>query len=376
MLQPDARVGTTRKSNAASIDQGTMQNAELKSAVPVQTSPKQGFVQEYSNETVEALTFLQGHIVEEQYAGSLAQLHGRPIILLVVFATVAHYVFVTWKKVPVSSYGLSYKTAFKNGALWRIFTSMVGHDDVLHLLFDLFVLWSASALELRIGSLQVLRYLVLLVLMNALVFYLIYDLLVRRCELGAYFGNHFTVGFTSVVVGQIIILSHYQKLFDIPLFPGVLLPLAPAPLVLVFLASMIVSRSKFFQHSFGALVGLVLVSGYLDWVSNYWLFVIMSWVCFFVLLSIKKTTSRPLPWLEVYEWPFEDEDSENDNSRLNDEADAEQEPLDEVPVAERPVIQVIDVTAPVNPSSSTSTSILNWRRFRGNSRRNGSVLPV
>ena len=76
------------------------------------------------------------------------------------------------------------------------------------------------------------------------------------------------------------------------------------------------------------------------------------------------------------EWPFEDDDSENDNSRLNDEADAEQEPLDEVPVAERPVIQVIDVTAPVNPSSSTSTSILNWRRFRGNSRRNGSVLPV
>ena len=125
--------------------------------------------------------------------------------------------------------------------------------------------------------------------------------------------------------GQIIILSHYQKLFDIPLFPGVLL-LAPAPLVMVFLASMIVSRSKFFQHSFGALVGLVLVSGYLDWVSNYWLFVIMSWVCFFVLLSIKKTTSRPLPWLEVYEWPFEDEDSENDNSRLNDEADPEQEP--------------------------------------------------
>ena len=96
----------------------------------------------------------------------------------------------------------------------------------------------------------------------------------------------------------------------------------------------------------------------------------------FVLLSIKKTTSRPLPWLEVYEWPFEDEDSENDNSRLDDEADPEQEPLGEVPVAERPVIQVIDVTAPVNPSSSTSTSILNWRRFRGNSRRNGSVLPV
>ena len=257
-----------------------MQNAELKSAVPVQTSPKQGLAQEYSNETVEALTFLQGHIVEEQYAGSLAQIHGRPIILLVVFATVAHYVFVTWKKVPVSSYGLSYKTAFKSGALWRIFTSLVGHDDVLHLLFDLFALWGASALELRIGSLQVLRYFALLVLMNALVFYLIYDLLARRCELGAYFGNHFTVGFTSVVVGQIIILSHYQKLFDIPLFPGVLLPLAPAPLVLVFLASMIVSRSKFFQHSFGALVGLVLVSGYLDWVSNYWLFVIMSWVCF------------------------------------------------------------------------------------------------
>ena len=57
------------------------------------------------------MTFLQGNIIDEKYAGSFAQLNGRPIVLLIIFSIIAHYVFITWKKVPISSYGLSYKTA-------------------------------------------------------------------------------------------------------------------------------------------------------------------------------------------------------------------------------------------------------------------------
>ena len=115
-----------------------MNNAELKDISSSSSSSKPNIKQEYSNETINTLTFLQGNIIDEKYAGSFAQLNGRPIVLLIIFSIIAHYVFITWKKVPISSYGLSYKTAFKKGQFWRVFTALIGHDDILHLLFDMF----------------------------------------------------------------------------------------------------------------------------------------------------------------------------------------------------------------------------------------------
>ena len=369
-----------------------MNNAELKDISSSSSSSKPNIKQEYSNETINTLTFLQGNIIDEKYAGSFAQLNGRPLVLLIIFSIIAHYVFITWKKVPISSYGLSYKTAFKKGQFWRVFTALIGHDDILHLLFDMFILWSASALELRVGSLRFLRYTMLLVLLNTLIFYLIYDLIVRRCGLGSFFGNHYTAGLTPVVLGQIIILSNYQRLFDIPLFPGLLLPLAPAPIVLVFIASMVIARSKFFQHTFGVFVGMVIIADYFTWVNNYWLFTTMTWVFVFLIASVKKTTDISIPWLEVHEWPFEDninvnrrreeeeDDEENIDGIANDNNDHESDEEEEDAIHNnRSINQVIDLTEDETPRRQMSRfqSILNFRRarLRNRGQQPGTILP-
>lgn len=367
-----------------------MNNAELKD-ISSSSSSKPSMKQEYSNETINTLTFLQGNIIDEKYAGSFAQLNGRPIVLLIIFSIIAHYVFITWNKVPISSYGLSYKSAFKKGQFWRVFTALIGHDDILHLLFDMFILWSASALELRVGSLRFLRYTMLLVLLNTLIFYLIYDLIVRRCGLGSFFGNHYTAGLTPVVLGQIIILSNYQSLFDIPLFPGLLLPLALAPIVLVFIASMVIARSKFFQHTFGVFVGMIIIADYFIWVNNYWLFTIMTWVFVLLIASVKKTTNISVPWLEVHEWPFEDninvnrrrreEDDEEDIDGIaNDNNDHESDDGEDATINNRSIDRVIDLTEDETPRRQISRvqSILNFRRARLRSRgqQPGSILPT
>eukprot|EP00943_MAST-04B_sp_MAST-4B-sp1_P002326 g2326.t1 len=358
-----------------------MNNAQLKDISSSSTTAP-NVEQEYSNETISTLTFLQGHILEEKYAGSFVQFNGRPVVLLIIFCIIAHYVFVSWRKVPISSYGLSYTSAFKRGQFWRIFTAMVGHDDILHLLFDLFILWSASALELRVGSIRFFRYTILLMLINTLVFYIIYDVIVRKCGLGSFFGNHFTTGLTPIVLGLVIILSSYQHLFDIPLFPGLLLPLAPAPFVLIFMASMIVTRSKFFQHTFGSFIGIMVVADYLTWITNYWLFSIYTWVLFLLVGSIKRTTNISIPWLEVYEWPFIDDLNDDGNNDVDDETD-EPESRENVP-RNRPIDRVVDITEDENPPRvHRITSILNFRRNRGNSNRNlvrarqpGTILPM
>lgn len=358
-----------------------MKSAELKDVSPTATTTPV-VDQEYSNETISTLTFLQGHVLEEKYAGSFVQLNGRPVVLAIVFCIIAHYVFVSWRKVPISSYGLSYTSAFQRGQFWRVFTSMVGHDDVLHLLFDLFILWSASALELRIGSIRFLRYTILLMLINTLSFYMVYDVIVRKCGLGNFFGNHFTTGLTPVVLGQVIILSSYQHLFDIPLFPGLLLPLAPAPFVLIFMASMIVTRSKFFQHTIGSFIGMIVVADYLTWITNYWLFSIFTWVTFLLVGSIKRTTNISIPWLEVHEWPFADDLSDNVNNYAGEETN-EADNNENAP-RNRPIDTVVDLTEDENqPRLSRITSILNFRRNLGNSNRNlvrarqpGTILPM
>ena len=313
----------------------------------------------YSNETLETLLFVQGNYADEQYAGSFANVRGRPVILFLFLTSFFTYAFFSWKRVQIAEYGFSYTRIVLHGEFWRLIPALVSHDDILHLVFDLFMLWSAAALELKVGSGQILSYTFLLLALTSSAYCLMYDIFIRRFRLGPNFGDTYTAGSTSVIFGLLTILSYQQSRFDVPLFPGLLLPLGITPLVLLFIASMIVNRSKFYQHCFGILSGSIVASGALAWVNAYWAFTFMLWTCGLMVISIKCTTRLNIPWVEVYVWPYS-------HIEENVESDHGVAPLDSEEAVEVNLEEGRNVVTPTNVrvrrfhSSSTRNAHFSW----------------
>lgn len=275
-----------------------------------------------ANKTLRTIEYFQGHNVDEKYAGSFNHTRDRPTLLLMILASTALYAWFTWRNVQVSVYGFSYYRVITQGEFWRVFAALLAHEDSLHFIFDTFMLWSAGALELRIGSLKFCTYTVCMSISTAVLYCVACKLLSRRFDLDSSFHEYYTVGTSPIIFGYLTILSYKQNRFDIPLFPGLLLPLSFAPVILLFVASLIINRSKFLQHAFGILSGMFIELGAVEWINGYWLGNVLLWVIGLTIISIKCTTCVRVYGLKVYVWPFEiagqESNQDGSTSRIDD----------------------------------------------------------
>ena len=258
----------------------------------------------YSNATLRAIEYYQGDLASGTYAGSFGHPGKRPVTLLMVFSNVVLFTYVAWKKVPVSAYGFSYSRMKTHGEFWRIFTAFLAHEDVLHFLFDVLMLWSASALEMRVGPVVFCTYTLFMLISTSLLYCLTCEFISRKLNLDLSLYGFYTVGITPAIFGHLTILSYKQTHFDVPLFPGLLLPLALFPIMLLFIASLVVNRSKFLQHMFGLFSGVLVELGAVHWINAYWLFHMFLWVAGSTALSVHCTTGTNVYGLKVYFWPF------------------------------------------------------------------------
>lgn len=86
-----------------------------------------------------------------------------PSITFIILVLVGAWVHIYTNNVDVKNLSFSLQDFLSRKQLYRVFTSPISHSSFLHLLFNVFALWSYRNIELQFGSMFILKYTVLLI---------------------------------------------------------------------------------------------------------------------------------------------------------------------------------------------------------------------
>lgn len=223
--------------------------------------------------------------------------------------------FRAWNaRLPFDAVSTSYEAVILRKEYWRVFTAAFSHLDIMHLVFNMASLWSCGQMEALFGSVFYLRTTLLLLFLSSAISNAIFHFLIFRIGQRNY-ATRQAVGYSCVVFGWMTIMAQLQPSMDIPLPFGISLPVSFAPFMSLFITQLIVRRASFLGHLSGIFAGLLIAWGMFQWVSPYWLLTSMIHVVLAVLVSLKRTTTLSLPWVQVGREPGELDDADRRDER-------------------------------------------------------------
>lgn len=127
-----------------------------------------------------------------------------PCITCIILIMVGAWVHIYTNNVDVKNLSFSLQDFLSRKQLYRVFTSPVSHSSFLHLLFNIFALWSYRNIELQFGSIFILKYTVLLVTSSRFIAVLILKYYVVNRNIGivgTILSNLTSLGFSGEILG-------------------------------------------------------------------------------------------------------------------------------------------------------------------------------
>lgn len=225
----------------------------------------------------------------------------KPATSCIIGLCSAIWYYIQKKNIGYAHVGLSYETAIE-GHYWRIITSAFSHISVIHLVFNMSALWSLGVVEslehMGLGFEFYLQYTLVLVLLSGLLVLGSYHILINKFKL-EYFRRVTAVGYSCVVFGWMTILSVKRPSSKLNLFGFLSLPISFAPFESLIFTSIIVPQASFLGHLSGILVGYSIAWGLIHGMNNYWAVSILGWTALVFVLSLKKSGTFELDFLEI-----------------------------------------------------------------------------
>ncbi|XP_042419109.1 RHOMBOID-like protein 13 [Zingiber officinale] len=225
----------------------------------------------------------------------------KPATSCIITLCSAIWFYIQKKNIGYANVGLSYETAIE-GQYWRIFTSAFSHISVVHLVFNMSALWSLGVVEqlghLGLGIGFYLRYTLVLILVSGLLVLWTYHLLIQKFKLD-HFRRVTAVGYSCVVFGWMTILAVKQPSSSLNLFGVLSLPISFAPFESLIFTSIIVPQASFIGHLSGIIVGYSIAWGLIHGMNNYWTVSLFGWLVLLLALSLKRTETLDLSFIEI-----------------------------------------------------------------------------
>lgn len=225
----------------------------------------------------------------------------KPATSCIIGICSAIWFYIQKKNIGYTQVGLSYETAIE-GHHWRIITSAFSHISILHLVFNMSALWSLGVVEqlghMGLGMGFYLHYTLVLVVFSGVLVLWAYHVLVQKFKL-EYFRRVTAVGYSCVVFGWMTILSVKQPSSKLELFGFLSLPISFAPFESLIFTSIIVPQASFIGHLSGIIVGYAIALGLIHGMNNYWAVSMLLWIVLGFVLSLKRSGSLGLSFLEM-----------------------------------------------------------------------------
>ena len=114
-----------------------------------------------------------------------------------------------------------------------------------------------------------------------------------------------SMGFSSVLLGLLVVRAYQAKTVEFILFPGLLIDSGNAPLLAYLLATCLLTDASVLGHFSAMSAGLLLGSGVFLWLTEYWFGCLLLWCIGSVVVSLKKTTRLgvSMPFVKCERWP-------------------------------------------------------------------------
>ncbi|XP_062207750.1 RHOMBOID-like protein 13 [Phragmites australis] len=210
--------------------------------------------------------------------------------------------FIQKRSIGYADVGLSYETVVEGGQYWRIITSAFSHISVVHLVFNMSALWSLGVVEqlghIGLGVEYYLHYTLVLVVLSGLLVLGFYHMMIQRFKV-EYFRRATAVGYSCVVFGWMTILAAKQPSSKLNIFGVLSLPISFAPFESLIFTSIMVPQASFIGHFSGIIVGYSIAWGLIHGMNNYWAITMLGWIALVFVLSLKRTGSMELSFIEI-----------------------------------------------------------------------------
>ena len=143
---------------------------------------------------------------------------------------------------------MSYDKVIKEKEIWRIFTSTFSHSSLIHLAFNMMVLWSVKFLEKSLGVLIFYQLCFFIILLSFIIEMLIFKILIIL-HFDQYH-NIYSIGFSGVAFGLTTFTSFKYSSKFIDLF-GFQISYSTSPFISLFITQLIIPNASFFGHLSG-----------------------------------------------------------------------------------------------------------------------------
>jgi membrane associated rhomboid family serine protease len=180
--------------------------------------------------------------------------------------------------VPVQKVSFNYKLIVEDKEWYRIVTSTFSHYNFLHILFNMFSLWSYRFMEYPLyGVIGYLKISWIIMIVSSVFTLIIYKLLMWRMNWQHYRNDVHAVGYSAVIFGLLTVGALFNPRASFDLLFGLKLPVWVTPIFYLVVSSLLFPQASFVGHLSGILAGLLI---------HFYVFIWMVDIVFYILFPI------------------------------------------------------------------------------------------
>lgn len=221
-----------------------------------------------------------------------------PVTTTVIIVCLAVFGYLWNKRVEFESVAMSYRKVVADGEIWRTLTCTWSHLDLMHVIMNVYGLWSCRDLEATMGSYFYLKTTLLLMVVSPILSLACYHVLIKQLGM-AHYEYVFSLGYSCVVFGMMTVVAQFQPQFGFPLPGGAVLPVNLAPFGSLFLTQLLIRRASFVGHLAGIVAGYMISFGLFDGVTPYWLYSTLALLGVAIVCNVRETTNVRIPCVDL-----------------------------------------------------------------------------
>lgn len=211
------------------------------------------------------------------------------------------YIYLKKSKVPLEDVAIISEKIFREGEYWRFFTGSLSHYETQHFLMNIVSVFNFIGLELFLGSITYLKFIIILIISTSIISSLFLLILQPIMQIQL-------VGFSMALFGLITYQSSFTK-NDEKLF-NTNIPYSYLPFVLLIVMKIICFHSSMLGHLAGIIVGYAYKYNFFFWYPNFLLIITIPFIAYFFLNNYNETHENKLEWFEKIKEIIHDKFSE------------------------------------------------------------------
>jgi membrane associated rhomboid family serine protease len=214
----------------------------------------------------------------------LATVAAQPLTCAVVAVCTAVYAVMWNRRLGYEDVSTSYRRVVGERQFYRVVSATFCHLNLMHLVFNMYGLFTLGVVEAVRGSYYYLQYTVLLILLSEALFLGCVHVLAVTGLCGRRWPrlvDSSAVGYSGVLYGWMTLAQQASASFAIPLpLVGISLPLSVAPFVSLVINQLLIPQASLLGHLGGLLAGLLVSWGGMDWFTSsaYWFWTTVGYV--------------------------------------------------------------------------------------------------